>query len=582
MRYNEVAPGRDRDQRDDDDEQDPQDRLPHQPAGGQLQVDEAEVPPGLPAEEAPRRRLRRRSATCKTTIEKAVQACGSADVIVAMGGDGTVADTLQGIFDAGKQDEVLFGVIPFGSGNAFRKTFAIPKNPLRAIDRLAEGVARPIDLMEVEGRIAAFASIGATAQVTDEKLSGKIQGLWGHLRGRPPPVRHAGGGKTIELFDGRDASGPFAAKTVTSHFFDCIVNKTNHFGYSWYIAPEAVVDDGYLDITLFEMKPLKYAVLFPLIYFGLLPAPPAPLTRPSGSSSPAGPCPSSSTARSWATGTASSSGSCRGPSGWSSRPPGAAREASRRNPPDGEPHEKSRPAGAHPGRRAGGLLPPDQSRPARRGQAPGGRPGAGRGQGQGPDDRHRRDDLGRARNELPLPREERRRPRLRAPRAGRGRPVGQGGHPQARHPGRRGDGERHRLSRDPALQGSGPGRPVIGLMMSVAASGGYYIASACDVIIAHPSTLTGFDRRHLHLPQRRIADVQGRGQGRRHQVRPGQGFGLSVPGHDRGREEALPGDHRRVLRGLPGRRGQGPQGQDPGRPSSGRSRTAASTRPPRP
>jgi protease-4 len=35
------------------------------------------------------------------------------------------------------------------------------------------------------------------------------------------------------------------------------------------------------------------------------------------------------------------------------------------------------------------------------------------------------------------------------------------------------------------------GRPVIGLMMSVAASGGYYIASACDVIIAHPTTLTG-------------------------------------------------------------------------------------------
>ena len=35
------------------------------------------------------------------------------------------------------------------------------------------------------------------------------------------------------------------------------------------------------------------------------------------------------------------------------------------------------------------------------------------------------------------------------------------------------------------------GRPVIGLMMSVAASGGYYIASACDYLVAHPSTLTG-------------------------------------------------------------------------------------------
>jgi diacylglycerol kinase family enzyme len=205
----------------------------------------------------------------KTTVEKAVLACRDADIIVAMGGDGTIADTLQGIFEAGKQGDVLFGVIPFGSGNAFRKSFDIPKNPMRAIDCLVEGVPRPIDLMEVEGRVAAFASIGATARVTAEKLSGKIQGLWGHLlAGRrlfDTPMEE----KTVELFDGRDASGPFAAKTVASRFFDCIVNKTNHFGYSWTIAPEAVVDDGYLDITLFEMKPIKYAVLFPLIYFGL-------------------------------------------------------------------------------------------------------------------------------------------------------------------------------------------------------------------------------------------------------------------------------------------------------------------------
>jgi diacylglycerol kinase (ATP) len=204
-----------------------------------------------------------------TTIEKAVQACGSADVIVAMGGDGTVADTLQGIFAAGKQDEVLFGVIPFGSGNAFRKTFDIPKNPLRAIDSLVEGTARPIDLMEVEGRVAAFSSVGATARVTEEKLSGKIQGLWGHLlAGRrlfDTPMEE----KTVELFEGRDASGPFSAKTVTSRFFDCIVNKTNHFGYAWNIAPRAVVDDGFLDVTLFEITPIKYALLFPFIYFGL-------------------------------------------------------------------------------------------------------------------------------------------------------------------------------------------------------------------------------------------------------------------------------------------------------------------------
>lgn len=35
------------------------------------------------------------------------------------------------------------------------------------------------------------------------------------------------------------------------------------------------------------------------------------------------------------------------------------------------------------------------------------------------------------------------------------------------------------------------GVPVLALMMGLTASGGYYIASACDLLIAHPSTLTG-------------------------------------------------------------------------------------------
>jgi diacylglycerol kinase (ATP) len=205
----------------------------------------------------------------KTTRERAVEACGDADVIVAMGGDGTVADTLQGIFDAGMQDRVLFGVIPFGSGNAFRKAFAIPKNPLRAIDRLAEGVARPIDLMDVEGRVAAFASVGATARVTGEKLQGTVQGVWGHLLAARRLFRIPLDEKTIELYDGVDRTGRFDARTVTSNFFDCIVAKTNYFGYSWKVAPRAVADDGYLDVTLFEIRPLKYAVLFPLIYLGI-------------------------------------------------------------------------------------------------------------------------------------------------------------------------------------------------------------------------------------------------------------------------------------------------------------------------
>jgi len=35
------------------------------------------------------------------------------------------------------------------------------------------------------------------------------------------------------------------------------------------------------------------------------------------------------------------------------------------------------------------------------------------------------------------------------------------------------------------------GRPVVGMMLDVAASGGYYVACACDEIVAHPTTVTG-------------------------------------------------------------------------------------------
>jgi diacylglycerol kinase (ATP) len=207
----------------------------------------------------------------RTTVERAKKACEGSGIIVAMGGDGTIADTLQGIFEAGKSKDVLFGVIPFGSGNAFRKSFGIPKNPRRAIDKLAKGVPRTIDLMEVEGRTAAFASVGATARVTAEKLGHKVEGILGHLLAARRLFGLASGEKTIELFEGVDPEGVFERRTVRSSFFDCVVTKTNYFGYSWHIAPEARVDDGYLDVTLFEVRPVKYVMLFPLIYFGIYP-----------------------------------------------------------------------------------------------------------------------------------------------------------------------------------------------------------------------------------------------------------------------------------------------------------------------
>ena len=50
--------------------------------------------------------------------------------------------------------------------------------------------------------------------------------------------------------------------------FYAVFGKTNHFGYRWNVAPRARIDDGYVDVTFFEISSWKYLLYFPGIYFG--------------------------------------------------------------------------------------------------------------------------------------------------------------------------------------------------------------------------------------------------------------------------------------------------------------------------
>ncbi len=204
-----------------------------------------------------------------TTVEGAREACGDSSIVVAMGGDGTIGDVLRGIFESGREKEVVFAVIPFGTGNAFRKALGIPLNPVRAIDGLESGIPRWIDLMQVEGRIGAIASIGATAEVTGEKTRSGIQGFLGFSAAARKLYSSPREEKEITLIDGFDGEGPFSRKKIKSSFFDCVIAKTGYFGYGWNVAPKALLDDGFLDITLFEMGSLLYSVFFPWIYLGI-------------------------------------------------------------------------------------------------------------------------------------------------------------------------------------------------------------------------------------------------------------------------------------------------------------------------
>jgi diacylglycerol kinase (ATP) len=191
------------------------------------------------------------------------------DVLIAFGGDGTLADVMQGIMNSGRQADVLLGIIPLGSGNAVCGSLQIPKQIRKAVKVLRTGRPRPIDLIEIGGQIANFVSIGATAIVTHKTSQSKVKGFLGHLLASRVMITHPRQEMEIELFEGKDKKGrTFDRKTMKLKLFDCIINKTNYFGYNWIIAPRARIDDGYLDITLFDIRAFSYLFNFPLIYMG--------------------------------------------------------------------------------------------------------------------------------------------------------------------------------------------------------------------------------------------------------------------------------------------------------------------------
>jgi diacylglycerol kinase (ATP) len=211
-----------------------------------------------------------KASTKAEMIETARRLSLENDVLVILGGDGTMADAMQGIFDAGRQGDVVLGIIPFGSGNALSRSLQLSKSLKHAVRSIRRGTPKAVDVIDVGGRIASFVSVGATGLVTYRKSQSKVPGMLGHLLASRILFTLPRHPMEITLLEGRDDNGRrFERKELNIKVFDVIINKTNHFGYSWRIAPKAKIDDGYLDVTVFNIRALTYFLYFPLIYLGI-------------------------------------------------------------------------------------------------------------------------------------------------------------------------------------------------------------------------------------------------------------------------------------------------------------------------
>ena len=101
------------------------------------------------------------------------------DVIVCIGGDGTLNEVVTGILEAGT--ECPIGYIPAGSTNDFGTTLGISKNVRKAARDIAEGIEKQIDVGVFGDRyftyVASFGAFTSTSYDTPQNLKNAL----GHL-----------------------------------------------------------------------------------------------------------------------------------------------------------------------------------------------------------------------------------------------------------------------------------------------------------------------------------------------------------------------------------------------------------------
>jgi diacylglycerol kinase (ATP) len=200
-----------------------------------------------------------------------------AEVVVCVGGDGTLNEVVNGLMDEDRpiRPGVMLGFIPCGTGCDFVKTTLIPKALDRAMDVIKESQGRPIDL----GRLTYIdhhghrscryfhnvASFGLGGEVdervnrTTKAFGGFVSFIWATLISILIYNKKRIHLKIDEDFD----------QTVTC-WNVAVANGQYHGGGMW-VAPEAAVDDGAFHITVIGDFTLPEVFLnLPKLYNGKL------------------------------------------------------------------------------------------------------------------------------------------------------------------------------------------------------------------------------------------------------------------------------------------------------------------------
>src|SRR2546421_1114655 len=186
-------------------------------------------------------------------------------LIVAAGGDGTLNEVINGIGE--NSGDVRVGLIPLGTGNDFARSIGVPPDVDAAIDLIRAGETRAVDLVRVtsdEVRYFVNVSAGGFSGLVDEKLTPEMKKTWGplaYLRSAAAALSELRAYRTTLAFDN--------SESLMLDLYNVVVANGRYVAGGIPIAPEALIDDGLLDIVLIPQRPAaELAVLAAQVAMG--------------------------------------------------------------------------------------------------------------------------------------------------------------------------------------------------------------------------------------------------------------------------------------------------------------------------
>lgn len=175
--------------------------------------------------------------------------------IVAVGGDGTLNEVVNGFFDAGGAPiggDAILALLPSGTGGDFRRAVGIPNDIDAAARLIAIGSVRRIDAGRIEfgnGDRRFFVNIA------DCGMGGEVAARVnrsGAKRGgaRGSAIFLGTSLMTLLRYASRTARIEIDGTVIERDVRSVVIANGRYFGAGMHVAPNAVLDDGEFDVVI--------------------------------------------------------------------------------------------------------------------------------------------------------------------------------------------------------------------------------------------------------------------------------------------------------------------------------------------